>query len=764
MGFNSFYSRTLKKGIKYFVLISTVIFSCISYGAGLGQDIGQGHLTDQDHQTSVEENAFFTESVEKYFTNGEDFDGGKPASRAFQAECSGEHESFSDNVNEYYRADYNRIQTLSEGENEPFDMDSMSESIDAIQESMEECKGSIYKEYTTLERKINEEIDKIGLISSGEVLEVLKTKVPNELPQKVKDLRKFFKYWGEFREKCLDLVREHEGRRITVSELNETTLGQKLKELHQNGCNQKKKEIKKLKPIFDKFVETPELCAQKLRCVMELRKDVGLESLAQGKLSLVGFISENTSVTNDCCLVTYECLHVPDAKRKYEAILKSVGSSKNESICQSGSPERTGALQQFGREVLETCRKSGSICLAEVNKALVDFRKRFLDCFFLPDFSERAYKLHARNDCNKQINEIREKFKEKAEKAQLFTIIGASNVTLESLSFSNNLNNHPFIEKCKEPFNRLNTDRELKKTRASGFLFHTCNESDQNENDQNQLAQGNQSGPFSIPMPHIRNNSNSGSPRSSSRNPQNQPQGPPVNFGASPTSEFPYEPDIYTDPNSSKTDGGESDSTPPPPGDPAFSGGQLTSSEGGFGEGKDKGKGKGVSDSANSTSSPSPDTSSLSPGSSISGFSPSSSSSSGQGEGAGDLSKSEGNSSNSGSNDGKEGDNDSEQSGKLAQNEAGLRGLSSSGGFAGSSYGGGSSGTRRFMRRVGSRVKKPLADAWKAAFGDPSKTVKNVFNVHGPEVNLLERQKELARQFCRLHKTCEGNFETEPLQ
>jgi len=59
------------------------------------------------------------------------------------------------------------------------------------------------------------------------------------------------------------------------------------------------------------------------------------------------------------------------------------------------------------------------------------------------------------------------------------------------------------------------------------------------------------------------------------------------------------------------------------------------------------------------------------------------------------------------------------------------------------------------MDRVGGSVRKSLAKAYIKAFGDP-RSVKEIFNVHGPEVNLLERQKDLFIQFCRLHQTCEG--------
>ena len=738
MNFNSFSFKILKN-VKYFVLISTVIFS---YNSSSTKDIyekaedqtDQGYINLPDHQTTVEQEVFFKDSVRPHFTNGQSFDSSRDASRAFQDECPDPYNSFGDHIDRYY-------DTMGNYEAEDYSSADNKDNISEIEKLTEKCKGSIYEEYTTLENKIDEGVSVIGFSSPNAILSIFNS-VRVNVPKEVEDLREFFKEWKVFISQCLYQIRDKENDASNFGEFN---FGDILEELHQNGCNQKKEEIKRLKSIFDKFIKTPSRCERPANtCVANLRKDVGLKSLAQGKLSLLGFISENTSVTNDCCLVTYECLHVPDAKRKHDAILQSIGGSKSKNICQSGSPERNGALQRIGDEISKTCRTSADTCLDKVQTAMDDFRKDFLKCFFLPDFSPSAYELHARNECGKRITEIKGKFEKTAK--ELFP----TKVTLESLS-SNDWNNHPFITECKEPLERLKTDRELLKTRAEGFLFHTCNESDQDESDQNQLTQGNQSGPFSIPMPHIRNNTDTGSSRSSSRNSQNQPE-PPGNLGASPTSEVPYDPGQYAGPDKTKKDEDDSNSPPPSPeGDPSLFGGpenQLTAAEM---------KEKGISDPSASSSSPSTDPSS--PDSSISGFSPSSTSS-GQ-EGAGDLAKSDSDSSNSEGNNEKE--EDGSESGKLAQNEAGSRGISSSGGFSGSS-GGGSSRARRFMSRLGSRVKKPLADAWKKAFGDPSKTVKDVFNVHGPEVNLLERQKELARQFCRLHKTCEGNFETESLQ
>ena len=74
--------------------------------------------------------------------------------------------------------------------------------------------------------------------------------------------------------------------------------------------------------------------------------------------------------------------------------------------------------------------------------------------------------------------------------------------------------------------------------------------------------------------------------------------------------------------------------------------------------------------------------------------------------------------------------------------------------FSGSSgsYGSHSSGFRRMRRGIARSIKKPLRKAYIALFGDPRKktlTVKDVFNIHGPEVDLMRRQKELVLQFCR---------------
>ena len=90
---------------------------------------------------------------------------------------------------------------------------------------------------------------------------------------------------------------------------------------------------------------------------------------------------------------------------------------------------------------------------------------------------------------------------------------------------------------------------------------------------------------------------------------------------------------------------------------------------------------------------------------------------------------------------------------KLSQ-EAGLGGSSFFGSLSDFSYSG-SSGFSRLMRWVGSRIRKPLAKAYIKAFGDP-RSVKEIFNIHGPEVNLIQRQQELLIQACQFYRFCEG--------
>lgn len=746
MSFSPFYFKNLKS-IGYFVLISSIIFCFCKVEATGIIEKNKDTVTERHLSSSNEAKRFFIESVEPYFTNGMGFDSGKSASQAFKDECQGQYLDFGKNIDNYK-------QVVFYNEDDNHDPSAGQKYINIIKTSMKECGSSIFTEYTNLENEIDKGVEIVGFYSSDAIFYALRYTVSNESPQKVRNLKDFFSQWKQFREQCINSVRDEDNN----SSFGESTFGPILEEIH-NDCTQLKGKFKDkgsaVRAAFDEFVQTPKRCRQKSGCVAKLKKDVVLENLTQKEPnSFFGFISEDISATNNCCLVTYECKHVPDAKQGYDNILKSVGGSKNQNMCQSGSPERTGALRRFGDEIEKVCRESVKTCWNKVDMKLDEFRKEFLECFFLPDVSEQAYKLHKQNACNQRITEIGGVFEKSA--SQLLGTIGGAEVTLES--FSQNLDDHPFIRRCEEPYISLQKDSELLKTRAEGLLFHTCNESDPNQNDQNQLAQGNQSGIPTIPMPHIRNTS--GSPRSSSsRYSQNRPQEPPGNVGASPTAEVPYN-QIYADPNSSKTDGGDSDSPPSPEGDPALFGpeNQLTAAE------LEENLGKGNKDKkrrASETTS-SRDTLSLSPDSSVSGFSPSSVT--GQ-EGTGDVAKSDADSSDLGNDDGKGESDDSKQSEKLAQAEAGLRGLSSfGGGFSDSSYGGGYSRARRFMSRLGARIKKPLADAWKKAFGDSSKTVKDLFNVHGPEVNLLERQRELARDFCRLHKTCEGNFETKPLQ
>ena len=63
-----------------------------------------------------------------------------------------------------------------------------------------------------------------------------------------------------------------------------------------------------------------------------------------------------------------------------------------------------------------------------------------------------------------------------------------------------------------------------------------------------------------------------------------------------------------------------------------------------------------------------------------------------------------------------------------------------------------STGFRNFGNRFTKGAKAPFQSAYKSIFGDPTKSVQRVFNVHNLDVNLLDKQKELFRQFCRENK------------
>ena len=292
------------------------------------------------------------------------------------------------------------------------------------------------------------------------------------------------------------------------SNLHEETFGHTLEEMRGNGCTARKDNLKRKEAFFRKFIKTPSLCERPAgACIADLRKDVGLGSAAPGEFlgGVIGSFRE-WSKTNDCCLTGSECQHVPDARRRYNNILQSAGGSQNKGACRSDGPGRLTALNRFENEIRKVCYESEGKCGDNVQRNLIAFRDEFLNCFFLPDLSERAYQIHKGNVCKGQINEIRERFKQAANQMR------AQNVTLESLSF-NDLSGHVFIRECEEPRKRLEANL---REQASGVLSQACNEPGQSQEESNQMAQGSQPGLFSIPTPNIRANSNSGSSRPSS--------------------------------------------------------------------------------------------------------------------------------------------------------------------------------------------------------------------------------------------------------
>jgi len=426
---------------------------------------------------------FFKENVERYFMNerGEFFDDGRKASQVFRSECLPErYLAFRTQINNYKQLVFH-----DEGDN--YALSVRQGLINAIQQSMKSCRYQIYDQYVNLELEINERVKTTGFNSPDLVLSVLSSTISSQLPERVIKLKVFFEDWKTFRTHCISLIRmEPEEEGINSTKFREPQFGSLLEELYKNECVGLKKHFINFsseRKAFNEFIRTPALCNQQAGCVMKLRKDVGLDNLAPGEFNLFEILSEQTSRTNICCLMTDNCKHIPDAKPDYDVILQSVNNSYHKNICRSDGPERKTALKHFKRRTLGICRESEEMCSDKVDKVLADFRKRFLACFFLPDFNEQAYRLHAQdgNGCGKQIREIKEQFETSA---RLFTTKIHPEIMLESLSSpEGGSGGHPFVRKCLEPFNKL---QDLLDARGSRFLSHTCSGQEQNKGEQSQ--------------------------------------------------------------------------------------------------------------------------------------------------------------------------------------------------------------------------------------------------------------------------------------
>ena len=199
--------------------------------------------------------------VKPYFVAGDRggryFSNGKPASRFFEKECPNGAFQIQIHINDYYESLGDDTKNIGH----------IADRVKLIRESIRDCGNVIYEGYVTRHKKLQEDLKRAGPSPPDWFLLVLESASTQDTPRVVEELKTFFSNWVELRKQCVQTIQsspEGEGYRED-SNLHEETFGHTLEEMQGNGCASLKDNLKRKEAFFQKFIETPSLCAKARR-------------------------------------------------------------------------------------------------------------------------------------------------------------------------------------------------------------------------------------------------------------------------------------------------------------------------------------------------------------------------------------------------------------------------------------------------------------------------------------------------------------------
>ena len=466
--------------------------------------------------------------------------------------------------------------------------------------------------------------------------------------------------------------------------------------LWENKCHTKRAQMKKfVEDTIARLDKVQKDCknhprVQRSACITELEQKVAFLPVDEKNLVFFQTCKENLADTWNCCSDSpQDCSWYDQIKNKYK---KAV--SQNQEQCSAR------VHNSLIGDIKTLCQNRAEACHKNCETELQDFKTKFLQCFFLPDWMPDAYYWEKSGSCYKHINAIRAHYN-KLSKRKTAILSQESKAT--------------DIVDCGEPKKALETRIAQNNMKPNQISEDLCKE---------QTAENSSSQDGGSSAPQIGNGSSSGNSNSSSRS-GNSSSSQSGN-SSSQTAQAPNMPnspgqmDFNSDPGSGPNSNNKNETESLIAADikkKTSEKNPFSEDPGKFGESDDyerqfdpsfaRGEGPGGSSYASSDKVDFPGSSS-------------------------ELSSSS-----------------SYKKSRQSRSIASLSGsiLDSKTGFGPSgSFGFGSQ--RSYLASLGRATRKAFSSAFKP-FKIP--TVKSSFNVHGSEVNLLEQQKKLFDIFCKSH-------------
>ena len=280
-------------------------------------------------------------------------------------------------------------------------------------------------------------------------------------PPELIDLRDFFTadHYSKLRD-CVSL--------FFTSQFTAKTREQILEGLHQKTCSETRGKIADFVngDIFKRLVNLPGLCNENAGCVANLRNSAGILTPPPPPQSesLFASCAERKKKTKDCCSSLESCENpvAKQAVQNYKSSIKSFVSSGKENACSSNK----SGLKKIEDKLLENTQKvckhfAKKVCQPECKEELDEFKLEFLKCFLVPGFDDQHFKHHFKNACGRDIANIKAEYKK-------HTITKAIELNFDS--------NEKEIANCLAPLEEMNKEQLALKDRVKGSVQGLCDE------------------------------------------------------------------------------------------------------------------------------------------------------------------------------------------------------------------------------------------------------------------------------------------------
>ena len=408
----------------------------------------------------------------------------EPVNAVFQKECSSQYNTFSNN-----RRLLINFRNNSDTANQDPGTGNTKRMVKGIETAFKECIYQIYKQYTNLNDfadtvfkyagSVHHQLDcsnkTIALFNKNYAQSIASFRGDDRTTH-FNEIKKQSESYITFQDNCIIHQTGIHGLQITVDPVKICSRDHspqpisdwimKLKSYFEKKVNGKSCHTLRdgfhtfiKSPVFQQFKTLPEKCGS-----IEKLKTVSSDCTALLEKLDPPYSKENEeNLFNKCNtakeLAYKECFGDGNNQTELQKILDQI-NHKSLEVCEQN---RLAKAQQ----AKQNCNTAVNKCIDSCHETIKGFKKDFLQCFFLPEFSEKAYEvLHGNNQhCMKRIKEIKQTFTKQAKQSP-FEVKGINFNTLSQSNNSGGSIGRHIIKACEDPLEKTQIDKKNIRTES----------------------------------------------------------------------------------------------------------------------------------------------------------------------------------------------------------------------------------------------------------------------------------------------------------